>query len=67
MILEDQNVLKPAVLLQVENAIAKGPQNIFDTFRRQGCEVSIVVWRLDDHLVRADAIHAVKHAFGLPV
>src|SRR5579871_961349 len=56
MILEDQNVLKPAVLLQVENAVAEGPQNIFDAFRWQGREVGIVVWSLDDYLVRANAV-----------
>src|SRR5579872_5197444 len=67
MILEDQNVLEPPVLLQIENSIAEGPQNIFDTFRRQRCEVGVMVWSLDDYLVRADAVHAVKHAFGLPV
>src|SRR5579872_221063 len=67
MILEDQNVLEQPVLLQIENSIAEGPQNIFDTFRRQRCEVGIMIWRLDDHFVCADAVHAVKHTFGLSV
>ena len=32
MVLKNQNVLEPAVLLQVQNAVAESPQHIFDAF-----------------------------------
>src|SRR5579863_8741535 len=67
MILENQDVLESPVLLQVEDTITEGPQNIFNTFRRQRRKAGTVIGRLDDHLMGPDAVHAIKHAFSLPV
>src|SRR5262249_53949779 len=50
-----------------ENAIAKGPQHIFDSLRRQRGERGVVVGRFDDDLMRAYAVHLVEHSFGLLV
>ena len=35
MIFENQNVFEAAVFLQIENAVAEGPQHIFNALRRQ--------------------------------
>jgi hypothetical protein len=35
MILENQNVLEPPILLQIKNTVAEGPKHIFDSLGRQ--------------------------------
>src|SRR4029077_583686 len=65
VILEEQNVFEAPVFLEVENTIAEGPQNVFDSLRRKRRQGGVVVGRFDDDFVGADAIHLVKHAFGL--
>ena len=67
MIFEDEDVLEAAVLFQVEDAIAEGPENVFDPFGGEGSEAGVVVGGLDDDLMRTDAVHLVKHAFGLAI
>src|SRR5215469_3368696 len=67
MILENQNVFESPVFLQVENAVAEGPQHVFDALRRHGRKRRCVIWRLDDDLVGADAVHLVEEPFGLAV
>src|SRR5215471_15709986 len=67
VVLENQDVLKSPVLLQIENAVPKRPQHIFNTLWRQSREARVVIWRLDDDLVCADAIHLVEHALSLAV
>src|ERR1700676_5469668 len=67
MILEDQDVFETAVFLQIQETVAECPQNVFDSFWRQGREAGGVIGRLNDDLVRLDSVHAIEHALGLPV
>src|SRR3984885_8325433 len=67
VILKQQDVLKPAVLLKIENAVAKCPQHVFNPFRGQGCETGGVVGSFDNHFMRPDTVHPVEHSFGLAV
>src|SRR5208337_1580413 len=67
VVLEDEDVLEAPVLFQIDNAVAKRPQNVFDSLLRKGRQGGIVLRPLDDDLVRADAVHLVEHAFGLTV
>src|SRR5205085_12223668 len=59
VVFENQDVLEAAVFLQVENAVAEGPEDVFDPFGREGGEAGVVVGGLDDDLMRADAVHLV--------
>src|SRR5437868_9243624 len=67
MVLEDQDVLESPVLFQVKNAITEGPQYIYNPLRRQSGKRGVVIGCFDDHFMRPDPIHAVKHAFRLAV
>src|SRR5581483_1945940 len=67
VILEDQNELEAAVFFQIEDAVSKGPQHIFNTLRRQRGKGRVVIGSFDDHFVSPNAVHAVKHTFGLAV
>src|SRR5262249_16399176 len=65
VIFENQNIFKPAVFFQVKNAVAKGPQDIFNSFCRKCRQCGAVVRGFNDDLMRADAVHLVEHAFSL--
>src|SRR5664280_1601962 len=67
MILEDHDVLEAPVLLQIDDAVPVRPQNVFNSLLRNGGQGGIVIGRLDDDLVRPNAVHLVEHALGLPV
>src|ERR1700730_712950 len=67
MVLENQDVLEPSVLLQIEDAVAKGPQNVFDSLRRKRGKTRSMVGRLNNDLVRADPVHAIEHALRLAI
>src|SRR3984957_20598948 len=67
VILEQQDVLKPAVLLKIENAVAKCPQHVFNPLRGQGCETGVVVGSFDNDFMRPNAVHPVKHSLSLAV
>src|ERR1035438_10379466 len=67
VILEQQNVLKSPILLQIENAIAKRPQHILNLFRRKRSQGSSVVGRLNHNFVSANPVHLVEHSLGLLV
>ena len=67
MIFENERVAKPLIVLQVQHAIAIGPQNVLNRAVRQGGESALVIGGLNDHFVRAHAIHAVKQAIALAV
>src|SRR5579872_5343604 len=66
MILENQDVLEPPVLLQIKNSVAEGPKHIFDSFWRQRREAGAVVGSLNNDFVGAHSIHPVEHALSLP-
>src|ERR1700688_377679 len=67
VILEQKDVFEAAIFFEIEDAVAKGPQDVFDSLWRECCEAGTMVRRLDDHFVSADAVHSVEHAFGLAV
>src|SRR6478735_1159222 len=67
MILENQDVLEAPVFLEIEDAVTKCPQHIFDPFWRERRECGVVIRRLHDNFVGADSVHPVEHPFGLPV
>src|ERR1700722_7108949 len=67
MILENQDVAKPFVVLEIEHAVAVSPENVLDGALRQGSQSRGVIGRFHDNLVRADAIHLVKEAFTFAV
>src|SRR5579862_1274865 len=67
MVLEDQNVFEPPILLQIENAIPEGPQHVFDSLWRQCRQARSVVRSLDDYFMRPDPVHSVEHPLSLTV
>ena len=67
VILEDQDVAESFVVLQIEHAVAIGPQNVFDGAFRESGQSGRVIRRFDDHFMRADAVHFVEEAFAFAV
>src|SRR5215467_14350451 len=65
VILKNENVLEAAVFLQIEDAVAEGPEHVFNALGGQAGEAQRVVGRLDDRFVGANSVHLVEHAFGL--
>src|ERR1035438_674832 len=62
MILKNQDVLEPAIFLQIQDSVPEGPQDIFDAFGRQSRQAGRVVGSLDDDFMCPDPIHAIKHS-----
>src|SRR6516225_1343920 len=67
MVLEDHDVLEALVFLQIEDAVAEGPQHILNPLFGQRCQRLVMVRRLNNDFVRADAVHLVEHAIGRAV
>src|SRR3954471_10398056 len=67
MVLEQQDVLKPFVLLQVDDAVAECPHHVLNSLFWELCQAGVVVRGLDDHLMGTQAIHLVEHAVRLAV
>jgi hypothetical protein len=67
MVFENENVFEAAISFQVNDAVAEGPEHVLNAFVGHVGKCLPVVWRLDNHFVRADSIHAVVHAFRTPV
>src|SRR6201997_1547120 len=67
VVLENQNVFKAPVFLEIKDAVAKSPQHVFNALWRHGGEGSLMIGGADDDLVRADTIHLVEHALGLAI
>src|ERR1700735_1920829 len=65
VIFEQEDVSKAAVVLQIQHAIAVGPEHFLDSFVADARERGFVIRSFDDYFVRADAVHAVEHAFAL--
>src|SRR3954471_3836110 len=67
VILEDEHVLETLVALQINDAVAKSVERIFNALLRHGGERELVLRSFDDDLMRADSVHAVINALGLTV
>jgi hypothetical protein len=67
VVLEDQDVLQAEVALQIEHPLAPRPQHALDLGLGQQRHPPIVIRRLDDHLVRADAAQAIEHALAFAI
>src|SRR5580693_21674 len=67
MILENQDITKPLVILEIEHAIAVGPEDVLDSSIRQGSQSCQMVGSFDDHFVGADAVHFVEEAFAFAI
>ena len=67
VVLEQHDVAEADVFLQVVDAIAERPQHFLDLPLGHLRHGQAVIGALDDHLVRADAVHLVVHAFALAV
>jgi hypothetical protein len=67
VILEEQNVFETHIAAKVEHAIAVSPEEVLDPLLGHVAEGLHVLWRFDDHFVRADAVHLVVHAVGFAV
>src|ERR1035441_2357848 len=65
MVLKEQDVFEAPVFFEIENAVPERPQNVLDSFCRKRGQRRVVVGRFNDHFVRANAIHLVKHALSL--
>src|SRR5580700_10949602 len=67
VILENQNVAEALVVLEVQHAVAEGPEHVFDLLFSHRCQSAAMVGRFDDDLVRADAVHPIEEPFAFPV
>ena len=67
MVLENQNVAKSLVVLQVQHAVAQREQHVFDRLFAQPGKCRVVIRRLDDYFVRAHSVHAVKQSLARAV
>ena len=67
VIFEDQNVLESLVALQIDHPVAERPDHVFHPLDGKVGERRAVLRRLDDHLMRAHAVHLVEHSFGCAV
>src|SRR4030081_2925199 len=65
VILENQDVFEPPILLQVKDTIAESPKHIFDSFWRKRGETSAVIGSFNDDFVGPHAVHPVEHTLGL--
>jgi hypothetical protein len=67
VVLEDEDVAEPPILPQVEHTLAISPEDPLNRHGRQRGQGRVVLGRLDDHLVGADAVHLVEQALALSV
>ena len=67
VVLENKDVSESRVFLQIDHAIAIGPQHILDPLRRHVGQAICVVRGLDDDFMCADPIHAIVEAEALAV
>src|SRR6516164_1078579 len=67
VVLENEDVTEPEIALQIVDPVAEGVEDILHLFFVEFGEELGVIRRLDDHLVRADAIHLVEEALTFPI
>src|SRR5690349_14053106 len=66
MILEDDHVAKALVTLEIQYAVAIGPQHLFDLERFKVRHTNVMLGRFDHHLVRPDPVHQIVYALAAP-
>ena len=67
VVLEDDDVAEPEVLLEIQHAIAPGPEHPLDGLLGHRRQRGAVLRRLDDHFVRADPVHPVEQPLALAI
>jgi hypothetical protein len=67
MILEQENIAQARVSFEIQDAIPKSPEKIFDPLFRKVGERYFMLRALDDYFVRSHATHTVIQAFALAV
>ena len=67
MPLEQQRGAEARVALQRHQAVPEGAHHVLDGRRCEVGELRVVVGRLDEHLVGADAVHEIVEAFPAPL
>jgi len=67
VVLEHDDVAETAILTQILHPFARGPQHLLDRFVTHVGEHVEVARRLDNHLVRADAVHLVENPLALTI
>src|SRR5882762_8475560 len=65
VILENQHVAEPLVVLQIQHPVAIRPQYILQRALRQRSQRRRVIRRFDDHFMRADSVHLVEQPLAL--
>jgi len=67
MVLENQNVTEPHIFLEIDHAVAIGPQHVLDPLGRHVGQAFLVVGGFDDDFMGPDPIHAIIEAEALAV
>src|ERR1700757_879352 len=67
VVLENQHIAETLVILQVQHPVTVGPKDIFNSLLGQLRQRGLVLRRLDDDFMRADAVHLVEQAFSFAV
>src|SRR5262249_18522417 len=64
VVLEEQDVAQPPVVLQVVDAVTESPENLFDRFFAELGQAQRVLRGLDEDFVRTDSLHLVEQPFA---
>src|SRR5262245_17298372 len=67
VVLKNQDISKSNVFLEIEHAIAIGPQHVLNSLCRHVGQAICVVRGLDDNFMRADCVHPIVEAEALAV
>ena len=67
VVLEDQDVAEPPILLQVGHPLAVRPEHLLDLRLAHRRQRLVVIRRLDDHFVRADAVHPIEQPLAFAI
>src|SRR5271165_6234225 len=67
VILENQDVAEALIVLEVQHAVAIGPEDVFQRAFGESGQCRGVIGRFDDHLVSAYAIHFVEKTLAFAV
>ncbi len=67
VVLEDEDAAEAAILLEIEDPLAKRPQHPLDLRLGHRRHRLAVIGRFDDHLVRSNAVHPVEHSLPFAI